>query len=107
MSEQDMAAVLERHQIVYENDGGDYGGRSWFECSCEAADVIGAEVFATEADHRAHVAQALAAAGFGALASAKAEALREAADEMDSASGGPVYAAHWLRERAAQIEPTP
>lgn len=54
-----VAAVLAEHTIVYENDGGDYGGRSWFECSCDHDNVISATGYATEDDHRAHVAAAL------------------------------------------------
>jgi hypothetical protein len=54
-----LAAGLAAHQIVWENDGGDYGGRSWFECTCDADDVLDATEYATEAAHRAHQAAAL------------------------------------------------
>lgn len=57
------AAVLAEHRLVWENDGGDYGGRSWFECSHDADNVMGAEEFPTVADHEAHQAAALAATG--------------------------------------------
>lgn len=54
--------VLADHQLVWENDGGDYGGRSWFECSCDTDEVIRPTEYATEAEHRTHVAEELTAA---------------------------------------------
>lgn len=56
-----LESVLREHVIVWENDGGDYGGRSWFECSCERDDVISATEYASEDDHRDHLAAAVAA----------------------------------------------
>jgi predicted phage gp36 major capsid-like protein len=65
-------------------------------------------------EHRAHVAAALAAAGVGVVADAKAEALREAADDvplfefmlvMDiAAEVAPAQIAGWIRARAARVE---
>ncbi|MDQ1053190.1 hypothetical protein QE394_001118 [Arthrobacter sp. SORGH_AS 212] len=51
--------------------------------------------------HPGHQAAALSAAGFGPVQEAKAQALRDAADNVVEIDGRPDYAARdWLRARA-------
>lgn len=84
--------VRREHRLVFENDGGDYGGRSWFECSCDADNVLNPTEYATEDEHAAHVVDALAAALVPVLDGAKAEAaagaLQTAAVDAVAAYGG-------------------
>jgi hypothetical protein len=88
--------VLEEHRRVYD----DYS----YLCACGQWRDKRDDGTA----HRAHVAAALLAAGFGHVAQAKAEALRDAADEVQDeclASSTACFcgSADWLRDRADRI----
>lgn len=100
-----VAEVLGAHVLIYENDGGDYGGRSWFECSCDERTVLGAEIFATEVEHHIHVAAALAPL----IAEVRAGALREVGEELAERPGCGLAAAYIqgraTRTRADQEQP--
>jgi len=92
-----MAEVLAGHQFMHHSFNG-MTGKRYLACSCGESPLAG--------DHPTHLASALAAAGFGDVRAAGAEALEAAADDFGvnlTAMSGPRIR-DWLRAKAVRGE---
>jgi hypothetical protein len=85
----DVEALLAAHVL----SDGSYA----FHCSCDAWKVAHRDAMYPDADHRAHVAAVLAAR----IMAAQAEALREAADELDAEDDSTIEPHAWVRDKEA------